>query len=397
MKKDSLASKIRLLLNIFFIFILNACNLPSGKATPEITSVVVENNCNIRINYIDHENDPNSVVFLKRKVGGASSEQIKMTNPHGEQAASFLDEGLPSGEYSYRIGYFDSNATIYSDEYSAHVTLGTNCGTDPLVAMPYNPIITQVDVGGIGGCAVQITAKVFGNRTDGVRIYRSDSGAEYLKIDDLTLDEWAGGPYNGYLYSTNSYTDFQLSEGVYLYKMSAYNANGEAFSDPSEEVIISETICKPTLGGIPTVDPMLIVTSTPTMLSNPEPESCIWEAVVNIFVRKGPSASLYSDITGVVAGTQYPVVGQSEDGQFWVVEVKPGLDGYVPKAEKYSRTNGDCSNPPIVQDPPLPSTEVPIEKPKEFPQCNDGIDNDGDGNADMRDRQCLSLDDNSEN
>ena len=79
MKKDSLASKIRLLLNIFFIFILNACNLPSGKATPEITSVVVENNCNIRINYIDHENDPNSVVFLKRKVGGASSEQIKKT------------------------------------------------------------------------------------------------------------------------------------------------------------------------------------------------------------------------------------------------------------------------------------------------------------------------------
>ena len=393
MKNKYPASKFRIQVVLVFILILNACNLPSGKTAPEITSVAVENNCNIRINYIDHVKDANAVVFLKRQVGNASSDQIKATNPHGEQAAGFLDEGLPSGVYSYRIGYFDSDATYYGDDHSAPVTLDANCGTAPLVDMPFNPIIIRVGVGGIGGCAVQITAKVFGSRTDGVRIYRSESGAEYMEIDNLSLDEWAGGPYNGYMYSTNAYSDFLPSGGAYRYKMSAYNANGESFSEPSEEVIVPETACSPVLESVPTVASMVVVTSTPTTLPAPKPEACIWEAAVNVFVRKGPGASLYSDITGVVAGTQFPVVGQSEDGQFWVVEVKPGLNGYVPKAEKYSRTKGDCGNSPIVQDPPLPPTVTPVV----IPQCNDGIDNDGDGSVDMRDRQCLSLDDNSEN
>lgn len=387
----------RMLFCLAFIFALTACNLPTNT-TPDITSVVVENNCNIRINYIDHVKDADSVVFLKRQIGEASSEQIKFANPHGEQASSFLDEGLPSGVYSYRIGYFDSDATYYSEDYSEPITIDADCGTSPLVDMPFNPIIIQVGVGGVGGCDVQITAKVFGSKTDGVRIYRSDSGAEYLEIDDLSLDEWAGGPYNGYLYSTNSYSDFQLSEGAYRYKISAYNSNGESFSEPSDEVIVPET-CSPILDGIPTVESLVVVTATPTKVPDPEPEPCVWEAVVNVFVREGPGVSLYPAITGVVTGTKFPIVGQSEDGQFWVVEVEPGVNGYVSKAEKYSRTSGNCGNPPSLQDPALPPTLVPTVTavPKEIPQCSDGIDNDGDGNIDMRDRGCTGLDDNSEN
>lgn len=389
--------RVGLLLSLVFIFTSTACNLPSAVATPEFTSVVVENNCNIRINYVDHVKDANAVVFLKRQVGQASSKQIKVTDPHGEQTASFLDEGLPSGVYLYRMGYFDSESTYYSDDYSAPVTLDANCGTDPLVDMPFNPIIVRVGIGGIGGCTAQITAKVFGDRTDGVRIYRSDSGAEYMEIDDLSLDEWAGGPYNGYLFSTNTYSDFQLSEGAYRYKLSAYNANGESFSEPSEEVIVPETDCNPKLENIPTVASVVAVTSTATALPDPDPKACIWEAAVNVFVRKGPGASLYSDITGVVAGTQFPIIGQSEDGQFWVVEVKPGLNGYVPKAEKYSRTNGDCDNPPTLQDPTAPPTAIPTMEPRGLPQCSDGIDNDGDSAIDMRDSGCSNLNDDAEN
>lgn len=401
MMKDywiSLKRWVGILFCITSIIALSACNLPTGKSMPEIVSVTVENNCNIRINYIDHVADANAVVFLMRQVGDGTSEKNKLTNPHGEQAASFLDEGLPSGVYSYKIGYFDSDATNYSENYSEPVTLDANCGTTPLVEMPYNPIIVQVSVGGVGGCSVQITAKVFGSGTDGVRIYRSDSGTEYMEIADLSLDEWAGGPYNGYLFSINSYSDFQLSEGAYKYKMSAYNSNGESFSEPSEEVIVSQT-CSPTLDGIPTVESLVVVTSTPTNLPDPEPEPCVWEAAVNVFVRQGPGVSLYPAITSVVAGTRFPIVGQSEDGQFWAVEVEPGLNGYVSKAEKYSRTSGDCSTPPSLQDPDLPPTLVPTVTavPQELPQCNDGIDNDGDRNIDMKDRGCTGLDDNSEN
>jgi hypothetical protein len=390
---------VKILLSVVFIFALAACNLPAVVALPEITSVVVENNCSIRINYIDHVKDTKATVFLKRQVNNSASEPIKVAAPHAEQAASFLDEGLPAGEYSYRVGYSDADASYYSQQYSAPVTLDAACGTEPLVDMPFNPIIVRVDVGGIGGCTAQITAKVFADGTEGVRFYRSTSGAEYIKIADLSFVEWFGGPPTGFVFSTNTYSDLNLQKGTYTYKMSAYNANGEAFSDPSADVLISETNCDPKLENIPTVVPIVAMTSTPTLLPAPEPKTCIWEAAVNVFVRKGPGASLYPDITGVVTGTQFPIVGQSEDGQFWVVEVEPGLNGYVPKAEKYSRTTGDCSNAPTTQDPPLPPTTVPtLARPtRVVPQCNDGIDNDGDGNIDMQDRGCTGLDDDSEN
>lgn len=376
------------------IFALTSCNLPSKVVTPEIISAVVENNCNIRIDYVDHVKDVNAVVFLKRQVGNASSDPIKVADPHGEQTASFLDEALPAGVYSYRVGYFDANGSYYSQQYSAPVTLDAICGTTPLVSMPLNPIITRADVGGIDSCTAQITAKVFTDRTDGVRIYRSNSGAEYLEIDDLSPAEWFGDPPTGFIFSVKTYADPNLLKGTYLYKISAYNVNGESFSDPSAEVLIPETNCAPKLENVPTIASLLSVTPTAVALPEPKPEPCIWEAVVNVFVREGPSASLYPDITGVVKGTQFPIVGQSGDGQFWVVEVKAGLNGYVPKAEKFSRTSGDCSNAPTIQDPPLPPTAVPTPV---IAQCGDGIDNDGDGNVDMRDRGCTGLDDNSEN
>jgi hypothetical protein len=387
-------------LSVAFIFALAACNLPAAVALPEITSVVMEKNCSIRINYIDHVKDAGATVFLKRQVNNSPSEPIKMAVPHAEQAASFLDEGLPAGEYSYRVGYFDADGSYYSQQYSAPVTLDAACGMEPLVGMPFNPIIIRVDVGGIGGCTAQITAKVFADGTDGVRFYRStSSGAEYIEIADLSFVEWFGGPPTGFVFSTDTYSDPNLQKGTYTYKISAYNANGEAFSDPSADVLISETNCDPTLENIPTVVPVVAVTSTPTLLPDPEPKTCIWEAAVNVFVRKGPGASLYPAITGVVGGTQFPIVGQSEDGRFWVVEVEPGLNGYVSKAEKYSRTSGDCSNTPTLQDPALPPTAIPTPTlaPREIPQCNDGIDNDSDGNIDMRDRECTNLDDKSEN
>jgi hypothetical protein len=145
------------------------------------------------------------------------------------------------------------------------------------------------------------------------------------------------------------------------------------------------------------------VTPTPSV---PAPQVCIWTAAVNIFVRQGPGASIYPEITAVEAGTMFPVAGQSQDQQFWAVQLQNGQSGYVPKAEQFGQASGDC-NVPILPDPPppTPTSAPPTEPPTPAPpQCSDGIDNDGDGGIDFRpagivgggDRQCTSPDDNDE-
>jgi hypothetical protein len=120
-------------------------------------------------------------------------------------------------------------------------------------------------------------------------------------------------------------------------------------------------------------------------------DGCMWTAAVNVFVRSGPGASLYPEIMAVEAGKMFPVVGMSQDGFFWAVEVQAGLIGYVPMAERFGMVSGNC-DVPTLPDPPPPEEAAP--------QCSDGLDNDGDGRTDFvpgpGDRECLSADDNDE-
>ncbi|MBI5962764.1 MAG: hypothetical protein HY863_04765 [Chloroflexi bacterium] len=362
------------LLSVVVVITATACG-PSDNtpAAPEITNVSVENNCDIRTDYVDHVTG-DGVVFLRRSVDGSNSfTQIKVADKHGEQASSFLDEGLPAGTYSYDVGYFNSDVVKYSQK-SVPIIIDEACGNDPLVIKPFNPFITHVEV--IDNCTVRIWGVVYAEDADGVRVYRSTSGGQAEEIAELSLAEWNLG--------VGSYDDKSLHTGTYRYRMSVFNANGEAFSDSSSDVVISNASCNPTVEMIPTLIKPVIV-SVATATSTPVPKACIWEAVVNVFVRKGPGASLYHELTAVEKGTQFPIVGQSQNGQFWVVEIHAGLNGYVPKAEKFSRTDGDCGNTSTIQDPPPPPTPIPTKTPRAIPQCSDGIDNDGDGAIDMRD------------
>jgi hypothetical protein len=137
----------------------------------------------------------------------------------------------------------------------------------------------------------------------------------------------------------------------------------------------------------------------------PAPTSCTWTAAVNVFVRQGPGSSIYPEITAVEAGTTLPVVGQSQNQQFWAVQLSDLL-GYIPKAERFGKVDGNCDLP-ILADPPTPvPSATPRAEPTSppAPQCSDGIDNDGDGRTDfvagavgtVGDRQCRSADDNDE-
>ena len=395
------------LIGIIMIILVTACNMPQATkaipintsvpalaVAPEITSAVIENNCNIRLNYIDHMHE-NGTVFLRRSVGATEKYlDIDWADVHGEQAASFQDDGLPSGEYSYQIGFSNSTKVINGLK-SKPVVIGAVCGNAPLVDKPARPKSIRVEVTGVGGCTARVWGDVASMNLEGIRVYRSTAGADFIKIAELTPAEWLGAPPASDWDAVRPYDDKDLRTGTYRYKESAFNKYSEVFSDPSADVVISNTLCDPKVEKIPTIPPILTVTATPLPL--PAPQACTWEAAVNIFVLKGPGASVFRDITAVVMGTQFPIIGQSEDGQFWVVEVKPGLNGYVPKAERFSRTSGDCLNPTTIKDPPVPPTAIPVIKPTHIPQCSDGIDNDGDGSIDMRDSGCTSLSDNSEN
>ncbi|MGH8247231.1 MAG: hypothetical protein ACREUU_12475 [Gammaproteobacteria bacterium] len=161
--------------------------------------------------------------------------------------------------------------------------------------------------------------------------------------------------------------------GIYLIQVRAAGADGAYGQMAEAQVQVGEVLVAP-----------------------PAEDACIWTAEVNVFVRSGPGASLYPEITAVEAGQMFPVVGKSQDGFFWAIQLENGPVGYVPMADRFGMVTGNC-DVPTLPDPPAPA-------PTEFAtQCSDGLDNDGDGRTDfvlggagVGDRECLSAEDNDE-
>jgi Bacterial SH3 domain len=207
---------------------------------------------------------------------------------------------------------------------------------------------------------------------------------------------------NGQLVSTDSIANDQAGQtiahisqpwlppapGTYLLEVRA--ANGDGDYGPS-------VFAQVKVGDVTTAE-----TSTPT--PSPDVQVCAWTAKVNVFVREGPGASIYPQITAVEAGKMFTVVGQSQDDKFWAVEVQKGLIGYVSKSDRFGGVTGGCNVPTLTDPVPPPATTVPApEEPKATtPQCSDGVDNDRDGKIDFNrapgvgDRECTSADDNDE-
>jgi hypothetical protein len=182
----------------------------------------------------------------------------------------------------------------------------------------------------------------------------------------------------------------------------------------SEEVVISVDDCPltyaPTEPALVPINTLVVFTSNPLLAipsSTPEPKACIWESEVNVFLRKGPDVGLFDKAAAIEKGTKLPVIGQSEDEAFWILEFQPGMQGYVSKSEKFGKTTGDCNSAATLTDPEPPSLEPIATKTKApdgnggnatVPACSDGVDNDGDGAIDMRDlRGCESPSDPIEN
>jgi hypothetical protein len=139
-----------------------------------------------------------------------------------------------------------------------------------------------------------------------------------------------------------------------------------------------------------------------------EPTACLYTALVNLFCRSGPGR-VYPELDSFVAGQAAQVVGILGD-QTHVQVLGPnfGMACFVPLGEEFGQLGDGCQDLPVVTAPPTPtytpsptpeplatSTPKPTRTPVP-PQCSDGLDNDGDGRADLADPQCRTANDNDE-
>jgi hypothetical protein len=353
---------------------------------PQIVDQQLEGGCGTRIFWSDNELNEDGVYFYRRVVGEPNFIAIKARPPHAGIPGSFDDSNLPMGTYEYKVSVFNEYHETFSN-VSAQLTISNDvCGDEPIVIKPLNPVITALERVKGSACTVRIYFNDNSDDEDGIRIYRSEWNDPDVLLADLP-------PNNG---PTGSYDDTNIPPGHYTYQVSVYNENGESYSTISDEIEMTEEECGSDNILVLTPNPTLSVASTPVFVA----QACIWKAAINVFLRKGPDVAAFDRLVDVEAGGTFPVIGQSEDGQYWAVEVAPGVVGYISKSEKFSIVDGSCLEVPILTDPEIPVIEPqPTRKPAEepsIPQCSDGIDNDGDKVIDMRDRECSSPEDNSE-
>jgi hypothetical protein len=164
----------------------------------------------------------------------------------------------------------------------------------------------------------------------------------------------------------------------------------------------SATRLETTITATPEVENTKTAQASPTLTATPTQTVCQVEAVVNLFCRAGPG-SVYKDLDSFIPGQTAPIIGQSLDAQYWYV-IGPNLGPVctVPTGPAFVIVHGEnCGVAPRFTPPPTPR---PTEAPQTArPQCDDDIDNDGDGRTDfvlggagVGDRECTSANDNDE-
>jgi len=206
-------------------------------------------------------------------------------------------------------------------------------------------------------------------------------------------------------YFTGDYVWEITIPGVYLIKVIA-NADGK--SGPSAEAIV--TIGEPVSlqpDSPSNIEPVIQLETNELLANLPQDTNC----------RIGCQASQFDIADSLIQGFQYPINAISSDG-FFVQFIGPatGQICWAPLSLIDLQLNGQsvelaaisedlysiasCPSTPT----PLPTATFTPEPTKTdipptavpLPECNDGIDNDGDGDIDMADGRCLSPTDDSE-
>jgi hypothetical protein len=306
--------------------------------------------CAPNIQFIDTSQNEDEFRVYRRNLGASAFAliQILPASPGKLDYVNYTDSPLPLGTYEYRVSAYNKFGESYSYIVQAPVVYSTCNPIQPKdpSTLPLNPIIVSLSI--INDCNVRISYRDNSTNEQGFKIVRSTTNSGLTIVANL-------GPHAGIPATYDDKTN--LSPGKYYYFINVYNQKGNMDSNTKEIEVTS--VCNPTLKPGPTVDALVVPTAQKLSTT-----ACIWQSKANVFLRKGPNVGTYDRLVSVEAGQSFPIIGQSEDGQFWAVEVSPGVAGYITKSENYSLTSGDCSNVPTLKDPPPPVIETtPTKKP----------------------------------
>lgn len=309
--------------------------------------VAVRNNSSIEdcepdIHFMDNSMNEDEFRVYRRKLGASAFTLINIhpANPGLDIWLGYFDSPLPLGTYEYKVSAYNQFGENYSDIKSGTVVDSKSCGgitaIDPST-LPMNPLIVSLSI--INDCSVHISYRDNSTNEQGFKIIRLTTKA----VTIATLGPHAGIPA--------TYDDkTKLPPDWYTYRIVAYNQKGSLASNDMDIEVTK--VCNPAMKFLPTKAPLApLVLPTLQKLSV---ETCNWVAAVNVYLRKGPDVAAFDRLVLVSAGQGFPIVGQSQDGLYWAVQVGPGVVGYITKSETYSLTNGDCSIVPPLKDPVPP-------------------------------------------
>ena len=305
--------------------------------------------CAPNIQFVDMSKNEDEFRLYRRNLGASAFALIQILPPSPGRLdyVSYTDSPLPLGTYEYKVSAYNQYGESYSYVVQATVVYSNCIPIQPIdpSTLPINPIIVSLSI--INDCNVRIAYRDNSTNEQGFKIVRSTTNSGLTIV--ATLGPHAGIP--------GTYDDkTKLPPGKYYYFINVFNQKGNL--DSNSEGIEVTAVCNPVMQLVPTAAALVLPTAQKLSA-----EPCNWEAASNVFLRKGPNVGIYDRLIDEPSGKTFPIIGQSEDGTFWALEVSTGVTGYISKSEKFSRTHGDCSSVPTVKDPPPPVIEaVPTKK-----------------------------------
>jgi hypothetical protein len=106
------------------------------------------------------------------------------------------------------------------------------------------------------------------------------------------------------------------------------------------------------------------ITETPTETLSPTPSVPIAEAIRSMAVRGGPGSN-YPIVATLEANQQLTILGVSDDGSWYQVELPDGSLGWMTTTSAMVQTFGDIAALPIALEPTNTPTETPSPTPTE--------------------------------
>jgi hypothetical protein len=297
--------------------------------------------CEPAIHFMDNSLNEDGFRMYRRKLGASAFTLINIlpASPGILKWNTYIDSALPLGTYEYKVSAYNQFGENYGDIKQGTVVDSNSCkgitAKDPST-LPMNPVIVSLSI--INDCNVRISFNDNSTNEQGFKIVRFTTNNGTATIATL-------GPHTGI---PDTYDDkTNLAVGWWGYRIVAYNQKGNLVSNDMNIEVTS--VCNPAMKFLPTTAALALPT-----LQKLSGGTCNWVAAVNVYLRKGPDAAVFDRLVLVSAGQGFPIVGQSQDGLYWAVQVGPGVVGYITKSETYSLANGDCSIVPPLKDPVPP-------------------------------------------